>query len=100
MKISYVGEIRLGDALHKQVYLAMSGTPVVEDGGLEFKPTGAWIGNLPVHPKLVQNTDLFQRYFGKLFGKFDAEKQALEKLSSITVVPGKTVLNYQPPAGK
>jgi hypothetical protein len=100
MKIVYLGEIHLGDSLRKQLYLGLSGTPAMEQGSFEFKPTGAWIGALPIHPKLLQMTGLFQKYFGSLFSKLDTERDALNKLTSVTVGPGKVVLDYQPPAGK
>jgi hypothetical protein len=100
VKVVYLGELRLGDALRKQIYLCITGTPSIRDGGFDFKTTGAWVGKLPLHPKLFQATGWPQSYFDHLFSKFEAEQNALDKLSSVTVTPGKAVLTYQPPAGK
>jgi hypothetical protein len=98
--MEHVGEIHLGDSLRKQVYLGLAGTPTIQQGSFEFKPTGAWIGALPIHPKLLQVSGLLQNYFGSLFNKLDTERDALNKLTSVTVSSGKAVLNYQPPVGK
>ena len=100
MKVNYIGELRLGDAIHKQFYFGMTGTPTIEDGNFVFNPSGGWIGKLPIHPKLFEVTGLFQSYLGKLFVKFDAERQALDKLSSITITPDQAALNYQPAPAK
>jgi hypothetical protein len=100
VKAIYVGELRFGDSLHKQVYVAIAGTPSIVGGGFDFKTTGAWVGKLPLHPKLVELTGWPQSFLGHLFGRLEAEQDAIDKLSSITVTPGKAVLTYEPPAGK
>jgi hypothetical protein len=100
VKLGYVGELQLGTAVHKQLYLGLAGRLSIEGGEAKFRPTGAWLGRLPIHPKLVEWTGLFQNYFSGLFRKQDAEKQALDKLSSIALTDGHAVLTYQPSASK
>ena len=100
IKITFHGEIHFGDFAKKELYLAMSGVPTADGNYFEFKPTGGWIGTLPIHPKLLELTDLFQNYFGRVFGRLDEDRRALYKLTSITVTPQKAVLTYQPPAAK
>ena len=100
VKVSYLGDLRLGTAVHKQFCFALAGTPTAGQGVFEFKPTGAWIGSLPIQPKLVELTGFFQSNFAKLFAKLDNERKALDKLSSIAVTHQKAVLSYQPAATK
>jgi hypothetical protein len=100
VRIDYVGEVRIGSSLSKQLYLGLAGTPTAGPGGFAFQPTGAWIGRLPIHPKLIELTGFYLDYFAKLFAKLDNEAKSLEKLSSITVSPDKAVLSYQPPSAK
>jgi hypothetical protein len=100
VRVIYLGELHLGDYVHKQIYLSLTGTPSIRDGSFDFDTTGGWIGKLPLHPKLLQATGWPQSYFGRFFDKFEAEQAALDKLSSVTVTPGKVLLTYQPRARK
>ncbi len=99
VKLGYLGDLQLG-SVHKQVYLGLAGRLSVAQGAVRFEPTGGWIGRLPLHPKLVEWTGLLQNCFSGLFEKQDVEKQALGKLTSITISDGKATLRYQPPASK
>ena len=100
VKVSYLADLRFGTAVHKQFCIALAGVPSVEQGGFVFRPTGAWIGKLPIQPKLIERTSLMQNIFAKLFAKLDNERKSLDKLSSITVTREKAVLTYQPAAAK
>jgi len=42
-------------------------------------------------------TSFVQGSFARLFDKFHHERDLLDKLNSISVTRGKTVLNYKPP---
>jgi len=100
VKVNYVGELRFGGPVHKQFCFGLAGTPTVGKGTFVFKPTGAWVGKLPIHPKLIELTGGFQNIFAKLFTRLDNERNSLDRLSSITITPEKAVLAYQPAATK
>ena len=96
--VSFLGELHFGQLVTKRVYLSMSGTPTITKGGFDLTPTAGRIGSLPLPAKFLELTDLFQKGFGKIFSQLDAERQSLDKLSSITVTPHHAVLNYEPAA--
>ena len=100
VKVSYLGELRLGTAVRKQFCFGLAGTPTAGQGTFMFKPTGAWIGRLPIHPKLIELTGFYQSYFASFFAELDNERKSLDKLSSIAVTHEKAVLTYQPAAAK
>jgi hypothetical protein len=93
----FVGTIKFG-SLQKNVFLSYSGVPKIENGEFVFEAVGGAIGELPIHPRLVETSGLFDRYFGELFSKLHHEKTLLDKLSSIRVDDGRVLLQYEPPA--
>jgi hypothetical protein len=100
VSVYYLGEIRLGSALHKQVYFGLTGRPKAGGGNFSFQPTGAWIGKLPIQPKLIELTDLFPGAYSKLFAKLEDEHKSLDKLTSVTVTPDHAVLAFEPAPAK
>jgi hypothetical protein len=98
--IRYVGEIRMGSALRKQVYFGLTGRPKAGGGSFSLQPVGGWIGKLPIQPKLIELTGLFPGAFSKLFTKLEDEHTSLDKLSSVTVTPVHAVLAFEPAPAK
>jgi hypothetical protein len=97
VELIYVGDIKIGTAFTKRLYLNFTGVPVVEEHYFEFRPVAAYVGQLPIHPRLLDVTSFIQNAFGRILIKLDHERELLEKLNSITVKSGKAVLTYQPP---
>ena len=95
---SFLSEMRFGTLFGKRLFLSMTGAPVITPGGFDLKPTSGRIGSLPVPAKLLDQTDFVQKWFGRIFARLDTERQALDKLSSITVTSERAVLKYEPPA--
>jgi len=97
VELIFVGEVRIGSAFSKKIYVSYTGAPVIDDGQFEFRPVSACVGRMPIHPRLLQTTGLIQDSFARLLDKFDHERDLLDKLNSISVKPGKVVLSYRPP---
>ncbi len=100
LTMGFLGELRLGNHARKQLYLDMTGIPAIEKGRFVFKPLGGHVGALPVPQKLLELTDLFDRYFSGLLGRLGDERDSLNKLSSITVTGERVILDYQPAASR
>jgi hypothetical protein len=98
--IHYLGEIRLGSAVRKQVYFGLKVSPQASGGSFTLKPTGGWIGKLPIQPKLIELTGLFPGVYRKLFVKLEDEQKSLDKLSSVTVTPEHATLGFEPAPAK
>jgi hypothetical protein len=95
VQIAFWGELRMEKLVHKKLYISCTAVPTVEDGEFTVQPVAAYIGKLPLHPVLLNGTDLIQRYFRTLFGKLGYEKGLLDKLSSITIKPQQAQLTRQ-----
>jgi hypothetical protein len=85
VKVEFRGTIHFGSTFDKGLYLGYEGVPALENGQFVFRPTGGWLGKLPIHPWLLKNTGLFDNYMGRLLVNLTADRQLIEKLSSITV---------------
>ncbi|MGD0652032.1 MAG: zinc ribbon domain-containing protein [Verrucomicrobiia bacterium] len=96
LKLNFLGIAKLGDALSKKIFISYTGVPTTEQGHFEFKPIAAAIGQMPIHPKILQSTSLLQNCFGRLLSKLDHEKSLLDQLTSISVDHNHIVLKYQP----
>jgi hypothetical protein len=93
-----LGELHIGPSLRKRIYFSCTSVPVIQDGECDFRPVGATIGKLPIHPLLLDATDFIQGYFRRLFGRLGNEKSLLDKLTSVSVKPHRAILTYQPVA--
>jgi len=96
LKLNFLGTAKFGDALSKKIFISYTGVPMTEQGHFEFKPIAAAIGQMPIHPKILQSTSLLQNYFGRLLSNLDHEKSLLDQLSSISVDHNHIVIEYQP----
>ena len=67
------------------------GVPAVEGDRFVFQPTGGYIGRMPIHPKILRETGLFDRYFAQLFHGLDGDRELLGELAAITVDPQRGV---------
>ena len=100
LTMGYLGELHLGNFASKRLYLGVTGIPAIEKGRFVFKPQSGRIGTLPVPQKLLELTDLFDRYFSGLLSRLGDERDSLNKLSSITVTHERAILEYQPAASR
>jgi hypothetical protein len=93
----FIGTIKFA-SLEKKLFFSYTGVPKIENGEFVFQPIGGTIGNLPIHPKIVEASGVFDRYFGELFGRLKREKTLLDKLAWIRVDTGGALLHYEPGA--
>ena len=96
IKVTLWGELRLGEELKKKLFISYTCIPVVQNGILDNKPVAATFGLLPVHPLILENTSVVQRYIGGIFAKLDRERATLQKLSAITIRRERATLQYEP----
>jgi hypothetical protein len=99
VELNFLGELRAGDAVRKKLSITYTGVPTVEDGAFEFEPVSAYVGELPIHPILLQTTPLVQDVFERLFSHLDNERSVLDQLSSIEVHHDRVVFTYKPKTG-
>ena len=85
VQMEFLGATQFGSYFEKKLYLAYEGQPILRAGKFGFKPTGGWIGRLPVHPLILRITSFFESRFGRLFNEFSSEKELLDTLTAIDV---------------
>jgi hypothetical protein len=93
--IIFRGQVTVA-GFEKRLCISYTGIPSVQGGQFEFKPVAGMIGQLPLHPMILEKTPLMKSWFGGMFGGLTDEKRALEKLSNITITPSRATLSYQP----
>jgi len=99
VQMEFLGTTHFGSYFEKKLYLAYEGQPTVQDGKFDFKPTGGWIGKLPIHPLLLRITSFFESRFGRMFNEFSSEKELLDTLTAIDVTKELvTFVKAAPPA--
>jgi hypothetical protein len=73
------------------------GVPAIEGDRFVFQPTGGYIGRLPIHPKILRDTGLLDRYYAQLFNSLSGDRELLGSLTAISVDPkGGVELKYDP----
>ena len=92
IKIEFLGTAHFSTYFKKTLYLGYRGQPTVVNGKFVFKPTGGWLGRLPIHPLLLTATSYFESRFSQLLGDLGDEKALLDKLTSIDVTKDSTTL--------
>lgn len=98
MTISLLGEVRFDRYFTKRIYVSMTGIPEITPHGVDLKPTAGRFGSLPIPAKLLDSTDLMQKFLGKLLSNLRYERHSLDKLTSIKIDSDRAILNYEPPA--
>ena len=98
LTVIVTGELAMGDSLKKNFYLSCTGVPTIAGGHCVFKPVGAAVGALPIHPQIIESTGFIQNYFSELFRNLSEERKLLDKLTAISVNKERVLLEYQPPA--
>ena len=98
VKTVFLGKLTIANALNKNIYLSLTGTPTVEGGSFVFKPVSGSIGSLPISGGIIEHTGLLKNYFATLFAAQSKEKAILDSLKSISVTPQEVVLDYDPAA--
>ena len=87
IKLEFVGVIHFGTFYDKSLYFGYTGEPVVVDGKFSFRPSGGWIGKLPVHPKILAVVPFIDNAFGQMFQNLKEDAELLDKLTSLTITP-------------
>ena len=90
--IEFLGTAQIGTYVKKAIYLSYRGQPTVVNGKFVFKPSGGWLGRLPIHPLLLTTTAYFESRFSQLLGELGDEKALLDKLTSIDVTKDSATL--------
>jgi len=93
--LRFLGELQIGDAFGKRVFISYTGLPMVEDAYFEFKPVAGAVGKLPIHPLLLDATDMMGSFFARLFKSLYPDYKLLSQLSSISVKNDHVVLSCQ-----
>lgn len=93
-----LGQLEIGGAARKKIYLKCRGVVSVEHGELTFKPVAAVFGAVPIHPRILESTSFMQHHFSELIRNLQEERKLLGKLTAITVEPHRVLLTYEPPA--
>jgi hypothetical protein len=95
ISVIFRGEVTVA-GINKKLCISYTGVPQIKGGHFEFKPVAAQIGELPLHPWILENTSLMKKWYSSMFGGLVDEQRLLERLSSITITPAQATLNYQP----
>lgn len=89
------GKLQITSTVGKELVFRCTGVPAIENG-FKFNRTGGWIGKLPVHPKLLDLTGLFDRYFGTLFSQLRHEKELLDRAQRLVIEKDAATIQYEP----
>ncbi|MEI8314039.1 MAG: zinc ribbon domain-containing protein [Verrucomicrobiota bacterium] len=85
VKVELLATAHFGTMYDKSLYFAYEGQPMIVAGRFVFKPTGAWLGQLPIHPRLPVLMPLFEQRITSLIQELTGEQALLDKLTAINV---------------
>ena len=85
VKIELLATAHLGTIYDKPLYFAYEGQPTLVAGQFVFKPTGAWLGQLPIFPQLPVLMPLFEKRIVSLLQDLTGDEALLDKLTAINV---------------
>jgi hypothetical protein len=91
--IIFRGEIKLA-GFDKKLFVSYTGVPVIKGGQFQFQPVAGRIGDLPLHPWILENTPLVTGWYRSMFGGLTDDQRRLESLDSITIKPEYATLSY------
>ena len=83
VKVDVLAMAHFGTMHDQSMYFAYEGQPTVADGHFIFKTTGAWLGQLPIYPRLPFLIPLFERRIANLFPELTGNQSLLDKLTAI-----------------
>ena len=92
VKVEFLGTAHFSTYFKKDFYFGYEGQPTVAGGRFVFKPTGGWIGQLPIHPAILSSTGFMESRFGRVFGELTEEKAWLDALTTIEVTKDSAAL--------
>ena len=87
VKLEILATAHLGTVCDKALYFAYEGQPLIVAGQFVFKPTGAWLGQLPLDPRLPFLMPLFEQRIVSLLQELTGDQPLLDKLAAINVTP-------------
>ena len=85
VKLEFLATAHLGTIYDKSLYFACEGQPTIIGGKFVFKPTGIWLGQLPIYPRLPFLMALFEQRIGSLLQELTSDQPLLDKLTAINV---------------
>jgi len=85
VKVALLATAHLGAVCDKALYFGYEGEPAIADGHFVFKPTGVWLGQLPIYPRLPFLLALFEQRVVSLLQDVTGDQPLLDKLSTINV---------------
>ena len=85
LKIEVLATAHFGTTYDKPLVFIYEGQPTIADGHFIFKPTGAWIGQLPIYPRLPFLMPLFEQRIVSLLPELTGKQSLLDKLTAINV---------------
>ena len=98
LKIEVLATAHFGTTYDKPLAFIYEGQPTIADGHFIFKPTGAWIGQLPIYPRLPFLMPLFEQRIVSLLPELTGNQSLLDKLTAITVTGASIELAKAAPA--
>ena len=90
IKVEILATAHLSTLYDKPLYFAYEGQPRIAGGHFVFQPTGAWLGHLPISPRLPVLLPLFAQRIASLLTELAGDQALLDKLTAINVT-GDTV---------
>lgn len=91
------GQLKLSSLFNRDLAIRYTVVPAFEHNMFTPKPVAGSIGELPIHPWILENLNFMRDYFGQILKNLTDDKQLLDKLSSITVSSQRVQLSYLPP---
>ena len=85
VKVELLVTAHLGTVYDKALYFAYEGQPTIADGHFVFNPTGAWLCQLPIYPRLPFLMPLFEKRIAGMLQDLSGEQALLDKLTAINV---------------
>lgn len=85
VKVELLATAHLGTIYDKPLFFAYEGQPTIAGGHFVFRPTGAWLGQLPIAPRLPWLIPLFEQRIVSLLADLAGDQVALDKLTAINV---------------
>ena len=85
VKVELLVTAHLGTIYDKALYFAYEGQPTIADGHFVFNPTGAWLCQLPIYPRLPFLMPLFEKRVVGMLQDLSGDQALLDKLTAINV---------------
>lgn len=85
VKVDLLVTAHLSTYYDKLMCFTCEGQPTIADGHFVFQPTGAWLNQLPIYPRLPFLMPLFEERMAGLLQDLTGNQTLLDKLTAINV---------------